>query len=108
MVRRDARRLAVAPAARRQQRGGHADPRSQAGRHGADIYSPRARSGAPVSVPLAWDELDGTTRADSFTVVTVPKRLASLKRDPWHDYVATRQHLTKKILSSFSMEKESA
>ncbi|MCW5298815.1 DNA ligase D [Herbaspirillum lusitanum] len=71
-------------------------------------YSPRARSGAPVSVPLAWDELDGTTRADSFTVVTVPKRLASLKRDPWHDYAATRQRLTKKILSSFSMEKESA
>jgi len=71
-------------------------------------YSPRARPGAPVSVPLSWDELSTKAPADSFTVATVPQRLASLKRDPWHDYAGTRQRLTKKILSLFSAEKEPA
>jgi bifunctional non-homologous end joining protein LigD len=42
-------------------------------------YSTRARSGATVSVPLAWEELSVDTRSDHFTVQTVPARLAKLK-----------------------------
>jgi len=71
-------------------------------------YSPRARPGAPVSVPLTWEELSARTQPGSFNVATVPKRLASLKRDPWHDYAGTKQRLTKKILSLFPTEEESA
>ena len=82
--------------------------RNAAGATTVSAYSPRARPGAPVSVPLTWDELSSKTQPDSFTVATVPKRLASLKRDPWHDYAGTKQRLTKKILSLFSVEKESA
>jgi bifunctional non-homologous end joining protein LigD len=82
--------------------------RNAAGATTVSAYSPRARPGAPVSVPLTWDELSSKTQAGSFTVATVPKRLASLKRDPWHDYAGTKQRLTKKILSLFSVEKESA
>ncbi len=45
-------------------------------------YSPRAKRGAPVSTPLAWSELSAKTRPEAFTVETVPKRLAALRKDP--------------------------
>jgi bifunctional non-homologous end joining protein LigD len=46
-------------------------------------YAPRARPGAGVSVPLAWDELDPKDDLRArFNVLNVPKRLARLK-DPW-------------------------
>jgi len=58
-------------------------------------YSTRARPGAPVSVPIAWEELDEPSlRADAWTVATLGPRLASLKKDPWADYGRTRQRLT--------------
>jgi bifunctional non-homologous end joining protein LigD len=82
--------------------------RNAAGATTVAAYSPRARPGAPVSVPLTWDELGSKSQEDSFTVATVPKRLASLKRDPWHDYAGTKQRLTKKILSLFKTQKESS
>jgi DNA ligase D len=44
-------------------------------------WSVRARPGAQVSAPFAWDELD-TLRPDELTIATVPGRLAALG-DPW-------------------------
>ena len=41
-------------------------------------YSTRAREGAPVSVPLAWDELGENIRSSHFTLLNLPKRLAFL------------------------------
>jgi bifunctional non-homologous end joining protein LigD len=57
-------------------------------------FSARARSLAPVSVPVSWDEL--TRRLDPlrFTVRTVPRRLARLRVDPWEGYFRARQRLT--------------
>jgi bifunctional non-homologous end joining protein LigD len=46
-------------------------------------YSTRAKPGATVSVPLAWEELGDGVRSDQFTVANLPARLASLRRDPW-------------------------
>jgi bifunctional non-homologous end joining protein LigD len=46
-------------------------------------YSTRAREGAPVSVPVSWQELGRTTSANQFTVLDLMKRLGRLKRDPW-------------------------
>lgn len=46
-------------------------------------YSTRARPGATVSTPLAWDELSASLRSDHFNVANLPARLMSLKRDPW-------------------------
>jgi len=47
-------------------------------------YSARARAGAAVSTPLAWDELGPEMRPDRFTVLNVLNRLAHID-DPWKD-----------------------
>jgi bifunctional non-homologous end joining protein LigD len=56
-------------------------------------YSTRAKPGAPVSTPLHWDELDGRMRPDRFTAKTLPRRLASLREDPWEGYGRLKQRL---------------
>jgi bifunctional non-homologous end joining protein LigD len=60
-------------------------------------FSTRARSGATVSVPLGWEELSVEIRSDHFTVQTVPARLATLKSDPWRNYVKIKQKLTPRM-----------
>jgi bifunctional non-homologous end joining protein LigD len=45
-------------------------------------YSPRARPGAPVAVPIAWDEFAAGVDPAAFTLASVPRRLAQLA-DPW-------------------------
>jgi len=57
-------------------------------------YSPRARPGATVSTPLAWEELDKIDLRAKFTVRSVPRRLAQLRHDPWRKYFTTRQAIT--------------
>lgn len=49
-------------------------------------YSTRARPGAPVSMPLSFDELSPDILPNHFTVENVPGRLASLDADPWADF----------------------
>jgi DNA ligase D-like protein (predicted polymerase) len=46
----------------------------------AAAYSPRVRPGAPVSFPVAWEELDSIQPGD-FTVHTAPRLIAG--REPW-------------------------
>lgn len=45
-------------------------------------YSARARAGAPVAVPIAWDELDGFEGANGFTIADGAKLIerANTKR----------------------------
>ncbi len=57
-------------------------------------YSTRAKPGAPVSVPLAWDELSKDLPSDYFTVANVPERLTRLRRDPWEAYSRSARRLT--------------
>ena len=58
-------------------------------------FSARARPGAGVSTPLAWDELsDDEDLRPLYTVQTLPERLAQLKKDPWADYDRTKQRIT--------------
>jgi bifunctional non-homologous end joining protein LigD len=46
-------------------------------------YAVRARAGAPVAVPLAWDELsDPRIRGDFWSVRSLPARLEATA-DPW-------------------------
>ncbi|HEU4503383.1 MAG TPA: DNA ligase D [Nitrospira sp.] len=57
-------------------------------------YSPRAKPGAPVSVPIAWDELSEDLHSDYFTVMNVPARLERLGRDPWETYDRSARRVT--------------
>ncbi|MBC7855816.1 MAG: DNA ligase D [Pirellulaceae bacterium] len=54
-------------------------------------YSTRAKPGAPVSIPLAWDELTPKLASDHFHVGNVAERLESLTRDPWRDLATIKQ-----------------
>jgi bifunctional non-homologous end joining protein LigD len=56
-------------------------------------YSLRARPSAPVVTPLRWEELGKVAGSDAFTIQSLPKRLARLRKDPWEDFAATRQSL---------------
>ncbi|MEO7200332.1 MAG: DNA ligase D, partial [Dokdonella sp.] len=45
-------------------------------------YSLRARAGAPVAVPLRWDELGRLHSGHDFDIKSAPRRLARLREDP--------------------------
>ena len=55
-------------------------------------FSPRARAGAMVSMPLDWTELSGGP--ERWTLTTVPRRLTRLRADPWAGYWTSRQRLS--------------
>jgi bifunctional non-homologous end joining protein LigD len=57
-------------------------------------YSTRARPGAPVSVPLEWDELSADLRSDHFNVGNVLARLRRQRRDPWREYDSIKQSIS--------------
>ena len=59
-------------------------------------YAVRARANAPVSMPIAWEELAGDdVRFDHFNLRNAEERLARQKRDPWRDFFTTKQTITK-------------
>ena len=55
---------------------------------------PRARSGAAIAVPVAWDDLSIRLRPDTYTVRTVKKYLKDYPSDPWEGYPELQQPLT--------------
>jgi len=54
-------------------------------------WSVRARPGAQVSAPIAWDELD-TIHPDELTIATVPRRVEA-DGDPWQEMSENAQSL---------------
>ncbi|HET7679850.1 MAG TPA: DNA ligase D [Xanthobacteraceae bacterium] len=56
-------------------------------------YSTRARPGAPVSVPIAWEELNTLKSASQYTVLNLPQRLSRLRADPWKGIGKLKQAL---------------
>ncbi len=48
------------------------------------VPSPRARAGAPISMPIHWKEVKATLDPARYTVRTGAGRLAKSK--PWEDY----------------------
>ncbi len=71
-------------------------------------YSTRAKPHAPISVPIAWRELTASLDPASFTVATVPGRLARLRKDPWDGYWTARQKLTSSQLRALGVAAEHA
>ncbi|HEU4423221.1 MAG TPA: non-homologous end-joining DNA ligase [Pilimelia sp.] len=58
-------------------------------------YSPRVRPGAPVSFPLAWDDIDRVAPGD-FTVRTAARLLAG--SDPWGSHLPEPQRLDPDLI----------
>jgi bifunctional non-homologous end joining protein LigD len=57
-------------------------------------YSPRARAGAPVALPVEWDDLSPDARsAPRFGLLEVPKLIRRRKRDPWESFESARRSL---------------
>jgi bifunctional non-homologous end joining protein LigD len=48
-------------------------------------YSVRARAGAPIAMPLRWNEIEALPSGDAFNVANVESRLNKLRTDPWAD-----------------------
>ena len=59
------------------------------GRTLSSVYSVRPRPGAPVSVPVTWEELEHGARIEDFDMFSVPARVAE-HGDLWADVLARR------------------
>ncbi len=59
-------------------------------------YSTRARKGAPVAVPVSWDELEGFDAANIFTIADMDDRLAMT--DPWTEAGNWKQSITRAMV----------
>jgi bifunctional non-homologous end joining protein LigD len=75
--------------------------RNVRGANAVGAFSTRAREGAPVSVPVDWDELDRLSGAADFTVAEVPLRLLEQGKghaaDPWARYLQVRQTVPESL-----------
>lgn len=58
-------------------------------------YSPRGVPGAPVSMPLTWEELEAA-EPTQFTIFDVPARL-DRSGDRWHDVLSAKQSLARAL-----------
>jgi bifunctional non-homologous end joining protein LigD len=67
----------------------------------------RARAGAPVSIPLHWDELSAVTKPDQFTIPKVMKMIAKGIDDPWEDMLSFKQRLTAEMAEQLLTEEAS-
>jgi bifunctional non-homologous end joining protein LigD len=55
-------------------------------------YSPRARSGVPVAMPLRWSELSAA-EPPSFHVLDFAKWKSRLRHDPWDEMLQIKQRI---------------
>jgi bifunctional non-homologous end joining protein LigD len=68
-------------------------------------YSLRAKRNAPVSMPIAWEELAEDVRFDRFNVRNAAVRLTRQKRDPWAGFLALRQRITPAMMQQVGMKR---
>ena len=76
--------------------------RNERGATAVAAFSPRARPGAPVSIPLQWSELELAERPVAH-VADFEEWKGRLNRDPWKQFFKWRQAITTKILELFKI-----
>jgi bifunctional non-homologous end joining protein LigD len=76
--------------------------RNERGATAVAAFSPRARVGAPVSLPLSWSELKSAKRPTAH-VADFEEWKGRLKRDPWKQFFRVRQRITSKLLGSLKI-----
>jgi len=69
--------------------------RNERGSTAISPWSARSRQGAPVAVPVSWDEFPDLKAANLFSLETAAARARS--ENPWPDYFKTRQSLKGKL-----------
>ena len=74
--------------------------RNSRGATTATPWSVRARSGAPVAVPLLWDELSDIPRGDLMTISDVLDYARTTPADPWRDLLDAKQRITRDMVAS--------
>jgi bifunctional non-homologous end joining protein LigD len=68
-------------------------------------FAVRARPGLGVAAPILWEELNDIDGAAQWNIATLPQRLEKQKRDPWADYLRTRQSLTVAMRKKLGLKK---
>jgi bifunctional non-homologous end joining protein LigD len=63
-------------------------------------YSTRARPGAPIAMPISWEDLEKGVDPSKFTVATVPDLIGKRRRDPWKDLSDQPQRVTAAVLKA--------
>jgi bifunctional non-homologous end joining protein LigD len=63
-------------------------------------FSPRARPGAPVSMPIDWDDFGASP--ERWTLTTVRSRLKRLRVDPWATYWSAGQTISDASFSAIT------
>jgi bifunctional non-homologous end joining protein LigD len=76
--------------------------RNERGATAVAAFSPRARPGAAVSLPLSWNELKLAERPQVH-VADFDDWKGRLNRDPWKELLKSRQRITSKVLSQFKI-----
>jgi bifunctional non-homologous end joining protein LigD len=76
--------------------------RNERGATAVAAFSPRARPGAMVSLPLSWNELKLAERPQVH-VADFDDWKGRLTRDPWKQLIKSRQRITSKVLGHFNI-----
>jgi len=63
-------------------------------------WSTRAREGAPISVPLDWNELDRLKSGAQYDVKQGPALARRRKPDPWDSLLKSKQRLTRSLTAA--------
>ena len=76
--------------------------RNERGATAVAAFSPRARAGAPVSLPLNWSELKSAERP-VVHVADFEEWKDRLRRDPWKQGLQSKQRITAEMLEQFKV-----